>query len=140
MKILAMILSAFVATSIASETFNVTVEVGDIKRDKGNLEIAIFSVDQKEEYPQSDKPFIGFTKAVTEKGRMTVIFENVPKGEYAVSFYHDINKDQKLNTNFVGIPSEPYGFSVERKPLTRASTFDEAKFTVDRSLNLSFDF
>lgn len=36
---------------------------------------------------------------------------NLKKGEYAISAFHDANKDEKLNTNAVGIPNEDYGFS-----------------------------
>lgn len=32
-------------------------------------------------------------------------------GSYAISAFHDINKDDKLNTNALGIPTEKYGFS-----------------------------
>tara|TARA_R110002072_G_scaffold158421_6_gene309361 strand:+ start:213 stop:608 length:396 start_codon:yes stop_codon:yes gene_type:complete len=32
-------------------------------------------------------------------------------GSYAISAFHDINNDDKLNTNALGIPTEKYGFS-----------------------------
>lgn len=36
---------------------------------------------------------------------------DLPAGEYLFSFYHDINNNGKLDTNFLGIPKEPFGFS-----------------------------
>jgi uncharacterized protein (DUF2141 family) len=33
------------------------------------------------------------------------------KGEYAIAFHHDLNKDAKMNKNFLGIPLEPFAFS-----------------------------
>ena len=35
----------------------------------------------------------------------------IPVGDYAIRIFHDENNNQKLGTNFLGIPKEPYGFS-----------------------------
>lgn len=32
-------------------------------------------------------------------------------GEYSFAIYHDINENEKLDSNIFGIPKEPYGFS-----------------------------
>ena len=32
-------------------------------------------------------------------------------GDYVFCVYHDVNGDGKLNTNAIGIPKEPFGFS-----------------------------
>jgi uncharacterized protein (DUF2141 family) len=40
-----------------------------------------------------------------------VVLENVVPGRYAVSFIHDENENKKLDTNFLGIPTEGFGFS-----------------------------
>jgi uncharacterized protein (DUF2141 family) len=38
-------------------------------------------------------------------------------GSYAIAVYQDINNNGKLDKNWVGIPTEPYGFS--KDPLIR---------------------
>lgn len=35
----------------------------------------------------------------------------LPKGNYAISCFHDKDNNRKLNTNTFGIPNEKYGFS-----------------------------
>jgi len=42
---------------------------------------------------------------------VTATFHNLPEGTYALTVYQDVDGDGKLNRNFVGIPTEPYGFS-----------------------------
>ena len=36
---------------------------------------------------------------------------NVKPGSYAVAVFHDTNGNGKLDRSFIGLPSEPYGFS-----------------------------
>ena len=44
-------------------------------------------------------------------GEKAVYHIQLKSGDYAFCVYHDVNKDGKLNTNGIGIPKEPYGFS-----------------------------
>jgi len=43
--------------------------------------------------------------------KMTVTFKDVPFGEYAIAVMHDMDKDLKMDTNWVGIPDEDLGVS-----------------------------
>jgi len=43
--------------------------------------------------------------------KMSITFENVPFGDYAVAVMHDMDKDKEMDTNFIGIPDEDLGVS-----------------------------
>ncbi len=63
---------------------------------------------------------------------------DLPTGDYAIRVMHDINGNDKLDSNFVGIPNEPYGFS------NNAGSFgppkwDKAKFTVKGDVQHTID-
>jgi uncharacterized protein (DUF2141 family) len=57
-------------------------------------------------------------------------FSNVAEGSYAVSIGHDLNGNKKVDTNFLGLPTEQWGVSNNARPLMRAPRFDEAAFKV----------
>ncbi len=58
-------------------------------------------------------------------------FENLPPGSYALAVYHDENGDGKLDTNFLGIPTERYGFSNDaRSMMFFPPSFAAARFVV----------
>jgi uncharacterized protein (DUF2141 family) len=57
-------------------------------------------------------------------------FSNVAEGIYAVSIGHDLNANKKVDTNFLGMPTEQWGVSSNARPLMRAPRFDEAAFKV----------
>lgn len=42
-------------------------------------------------------------------------FEDIPPGTYAMAVIHDENMNGKLDTNWLGIPTEGYGFSNNAK-------------------------
>ena len=60
---------------------------------------------------------------------MKLQFKDLPPGTYAVQVMHDENENNKLDTNFLGIPTEGYGFS-NNPNVMRKAHFDEARFDV----------
>ena len=57
-------------------------------------------------------------------------YSDVPEGSYAVSIGHDLNGNKRVDTNFVGLPTEQWGVSNNARPSLRAPRFDEAMFKV----------
>ncbi len=67
-------------------------------------------------------------------------FLNIPQGTYAVVIIHDENMNGKMETNWLGIPKEGYGFSNNAKGLVGAPTFTAASFPYDgKNLNLDIE-
>ena len=65
-------------------------------------------------------------------------FLDIPPGTYAMAVIHDENMNGKLDTNWIGIPKEGYGFSNNAKALLSAPSFSAASFAYDgRSLDLT---
>jgi uncharacterized protein (DUF2141 family) len=58
-------------------------------------------------------------------------FEDIPPGTYALAVVHDENMNGKLDTKWLGIPTEGYGFSNNAKALLSAPTFSAASFSYD---------
>lgn len=57
-------------------------------------------------------------------------FEGVAPGRYAVAIGHDRNDNRRVDTNLVGLPTEPWGVSNNVRPTLRAPRWDEAAFVV----------
>ena len=55
-------------------------------------------------------------------------FLDIPPGTYALAVIHDENMDGKLDTNWLGVPKEGYGFSNDAKALLGAPSFSAARF------------
>ena len=61
---------------------------------------------------------------------ITVAFDNLPPGTYAVGAYHDENGNDHLDTNFLGLPVEGYALSNGVRVVLSKPTFQQAAFTL----------
>lgn len=87
------------------ETFSLTIEIDGIMVKKGTLYLAIYTTeDSFLKTPYIKKKFLSteFPSKLT--------FNDLPKGEYAVTIYQDLNDNKELD-KFFSIPIEPYGIS-----------------------------
>ncbi len=98
--------------------------VNNIEVGKGNIEIALY--DSKKDF--LNKPFIG--KIVPASADSLEFSFEIPKGEYAVAVYQDVNKNNKLDKGLFSIPTEPYGFSNNYRPLFSSPSYDGCEFKV----------
>lgn len=67
----------------------------------------------------------------------TCTFGGVAPGTYAVAVLLDTNRNGRADTNFLGMPTEPWGVSNDARPLMRAPNFDEASFSVAAGAKLT---
>lgn len=55
-------------------------------------------------------------------------FQRVPRGTFGASAFHDENANGKLDTNFIGLPTEEYCASRNARGTFGPPSFDDAKF------------
>jgi uncharacterized protein (DUF2141 family) len=55
---------------------------------------------------------------------------DVPCGDYAIKVFQDLDGDDKIGHNLVGMPTEPYGFSNDVFGMFGPPAWGEAKFVV----------
>ncbi|OIQ22966.1 DUF2141 domain-containing protein [Lacinutrix sp. MedPE-SW] len=111
---------------ITAQAQNITVNISNIDTYKGTLVIGLY--DNESQFLK--KTVKGKLKKVT-KNTATVVFQDVEPGDYAVSLFHDVNDNKKLDTYVFGIPKEDYGTSNNAKGFMGPPKWEDAVFTVD---------
>ena len=117
--------------SFASWSGELKVTVENIKRE-GVLYMAVyddkdvFESDRGENSEQRPGIVGGLIKAV-EAGRTEGVIE-LREGTYAIGFYIDKNQNEKIDTNFLGIPKEQFGFSNDVMGKFGPPSFEAASF------------
>ena len=112
-----------------------TVKVDHIAPKGGNLRLAIYDANSfadNDAKPIADK-IVSATPSV-----QTVVLPGIAPGAYAVKMFQDVNRNEKFDFNWLGIPSERYGFSNNAKPnwiRMSAPTFEEAKILLKAGAN-----
>ena len=102
------------------------VEFSNILEAKGDLYVAVYN--SSNAFLKEDQVFRKIIVPITQTGALKVSIDDLPPGQYALSCFHDVNGNGKLNTNWMGIPNEPYGFSNNARPKFRAPNWGEASF------------
>ena len=99
--------------------------------DRGRVVIAL--LDSAEAYDREDRATRSASPPI-QGGRSSVRFEDLPFGTYAVKVYHDENSNEKLDTNWVRMPKEGFGFSNNVMGRFGPPSFDAAKFEFSQPL------
>ena len=68
-------------------------------------------------------------------GKLVARIKNLTYGDLAIALYQNVNDDGKIDKNVVGIPQEPYAFSNNYKPVVKAPTFRDCKFSYSAGSN-----
>tara|TARA_B100000497_G_scaffold59473_1_gene67620 strand:+ start:539 stop:985 length:447 start_codon:yes stop_codon:yes gene_type:complete len=141
-KILILLLSIELFSQNNSELFEMKLNISNIES-SGNLLIAVWS---EPDFWNSDKTNnsgqrVGFDYSIKEKvqkGKFSTII-NLPKGIYFISILLDENFNNILDKNFIGIPSEQYGFSTKKKIRFRKPKFEEGSIDFYKNTILNIE-
>lgn len=115
------VLISFLAGANAYSQHKLTVTISNIQSNDGELYVGLFNDEDK--FPEKDKTY-KYVIVQAMKGSVSVSFD-VPDGSYAISVFHDANENGLLDTNFLGAPSEYYGFSNNARSLFSAPKFKD---------------
>jgi uncharacterized protein (DUF2141 family) len=119
----ALLLSVLISLGLSNQnTASLTLTFSGIKTGKGQLMVALNDV--------NGKMVEGYKVAVTKPGTLVYPIKNLKPGQYTMAVFHDINSDEELNTNMVGIPKEPYGFSNNARGTFGPPSFADQTFTI----------
>lgn len=117
----------FISFSGFAQQAKITVKVKGIEEVKGKMSIALFS--SEDQYKSKDTYFLAERVPITSFD-FSYTFKEVPNGVYAVKVFHDVNSDKELDTNWIGMPKEPFGFSNDAKGKMGPPSFEAASFVV----------
>lgn len=102
---------------------------------EGQVVVALFSS------PQSylAEPIAEQMVEVGESGVAIVEFTGLVTGRYAMSAFHDVNENARLDTGFLGIPKERFGFSNDARARFGPAPWDAAAFELssDRRIDVT---
>ncbi len=111
------------------QNHSTVIAVSGLHNSNGKVVAAIYNSEIG--FPkESNKAYKRLSFDIVED-KCIVLFENIPEGVYAVSCFHDENNNGKMDTNFIGIPSEGTAASNNAEGVLGPPKFKNAKFTVN---------
>ena len=120
------------ATSLNGEEKQAKLTVNIVNTEENTGKMYVYLFDVAEDYPMETEK-ARMTKVVTVKNNScTAVFDGVEYGTYAIAVHHDINDNDEVDTNFLGIPNEDFGASNNAKGFMGPPSFEDASFSVNK--------
>lgn len=113
--------------TFAQDKYTVTVVVQGLQLRQGKIYASIMN--DASSFPRGGIK-AGITE-VTASGEVSLKFENMPEGKYAIVLYQDLNDNKQLDMNGE-IPAEPFGFS-NVTMLMGPPNFDQCAFDLNEN-------
>lgn len=124
--------------SLSSKTekqsnYQINVVINNVTSDKGKVYFALY--DSENNF--NNKNFLKDAVAEIENGTVSVTFNGLDSGTYAVTCFHDSNNNGKMDFQANGMPLEDYGVSNNVMSFGPPQ-FDDAKFELTNK-DLTFE-
>ncbi|HEX6191152.1 MAG TPA: DUF2141 domain-containing protein [Chitinophagaceae bacterium] len=120
------ILILVVSTSFVDRQDGITVTVTGLRNNKGHVLLSLFK--GAEGYPGNPSKAFRKVQLTISANKASIDFPSLPSGDYAIAILHDENDDQKMKTNWLGLPAEGYGFSNNVMGVAGPPSFNKAHF------------
>lgn len=100
-----------------------TVRISGINQLSGNVQVSLYNSAASWLENSTYKATIA-----VESNTVVWNIEGLVAGQYAIAGFHDVNLNGECDRNFIGIPTEAFGFSNNVRPKFSAPKWELAKF------------
>lgn len=104
------------------------VKILNLSSDKGQVLLELFDVNEQR---------VRGVKQPIKNKQCIIKIDSLADAQYAFRFFHDANKNDELDTNWMGIPKEAYGFSNDAYGKFGPKDFEEWLFEVKGNTKVS---
>ena len=113
------------------EIYDLTVVVDGISDEAGILHICLASSEKQ----FLKECFMQQSVEVSGQKKIAVQLNALPRGEYAISVFHDLNRNTRLDSRVLfHLPKEPFGFSNNPKLVFGPPRFSDCQFRLDQNV------
>lgn len=124
LSILATLTVALTGAAFTASAATLTLDIQQASG-SGELMVAVFN-----DAGQWLKKPVRAARQPLQEGPVSLQLAGLPDGDYAVSLFIDRNANGKLDSNAMGMPTEPYAFSNDAIGNFGPPSFEKAKFSV----------
>ncbi len=107
---------------------SLTLTIPNVESSEGRIMVQLLA---SEAQFRGESPAYGAVQQSVTTGEYRLTFGSLPAGTYALRVMHDMDGDGKLNSNIVGMPTEPWVMSNNAVGNFGPPDWDAVKFTVD---------
>lgn len=108
----------------ASSNGILNINIAGLMSTRGQVCLSLYN--RAEYFPMQPEKSVRNQCVKITKLPIQVSFKDLAPGNYAVAVLHDANGNGKFDRNFIGLPTEGFGFSRNPVLIIKAPTFDQS--------------
>lgn len=121
-------LNSFAPKNEIRQDKSFTLVITNVKNTQSTIHIGFYG--ENTDFPTQKKHSFAKQFIPDKSGEITISWNDIPEGDYALAVYQDLNNSDKMETNLFGYPKEPFGFSNNFMSKVRAPKFKECKIHI----------
>ena len=114
------------AAAIPPATTTLRLKVDNVRSARGTIWVGIY--EGEHDFLDRHKARLEHVRVDAEGAAYIELVGMVVGKRYAFGLFHDLNDNGDLDTNWLGLPAEPWGFTGEVRTRLRLPYFDEVAF------------
>ncbi len=115
---------AVFSSNVYAQKASLVLRVTGLRNNKGKVLFALYKDGKNWLTMQTFRNGVIAIKGSTAE----VTFTDLDPGNYGASFYHDENNSQVMDMNFLGVPTESFGFSNINSLVLSKPDYSDCKF------------
>ena len=108
--------------------YTLEIEIVNLRNNKGNILLELLD--------ENDKRISGKQGGIVNN-KCSITISNLKKAKYAIRYFHDENTNDQLDTNWLGLPAEGFGFSNDAYGSFGPKDFKEWLFILSTDMRIS---
>ena len=129
----AMALGVPAQAQVSGSKATLVIHVQNVSPKGGILRLGLYD---QAGYPNDDSKPVASADVKAEAGQTTITLHDIPPGTYAIQAFQDFNANGKMDSSWIGLPQEPYGFSRDARPVLSKPGFDKTRFELSGGMNV----
>ena len=121
---LALSLIAGILPLLCFAQLSLSIEIVDLRNNKGQVHLELMN--------EHEEIVAALSQNISDN-TCVIRIEDLKPGRYTFKFFHDENNNKELDTNWLGIPKEGFGFSNNPGLTIGPPSFDKTVFELNTS-------
>jgi len=118
-----------------SQGVNLHITITGLHSNKG--QVVLFLYNSEAGFPKDHNKAYRMAVSIITNNTCTLDLNDIPKGTYAIAFFHDENNNGIIDTNFLGLPIEGVGSSDNGTGSFGPPTFKGSGFELKSNLSMT---
>jgi uncharacterized protein (DUF2141 family) len=111
---------------------SLTVKVEKVSRRGGDIRLALYN---EASWPNDDAEPVADLVVPANAPETIATFQGVKPGVYGLKLFQDENRNGRFDFNWLGLPTEKYGFSNDAHPIFSEPAFSRTRFRLSAGTN-----